>query len=256
MAQPATQHSTSVSTQQAEAKKNGAASDKASLFIVRNTWIRVPETTEKELTMIKYLSAHFATSSKQVLVAIAIFMTLVATPVMAHTGEGMTGGFLSGLAHPIFGWDHVVAMVAVGLWGAVLGSPAIWILPITFPLVMALGAALGIAGIPVPHIETGIALSGVVLGLLVAFLVRAPIAVAAAIVAVFAIFHGYAHGTELPDAANPFAYAIGFVIATGALHLIGILFGNFTRLSWGNWAIRAGGAVIALVGAAFLAGVA
>jgi urease accessory protein len=179
-----------------------------------------------------------------------------ASPVFAHTGEGMAGGFLSGLTHPIFGWDHVVAMVAVGLWGAVLGSPAIWILPITFPLVMAFGAALGVAGIPVPFIETGIALSGVVLGLLVALMVRTPIAIAAVLVAIFAIFHGYAHGTELPEAANPFAYAIGFVIATGALHLIGIVFGTLTGQAWGKWAIRAGGAVIALVGAAFLTGIA
>jgi urease accessory protein len=180
----------------------------------------------------------------------------IASPAFAHTGEGMAGGFLSGLTHPIFGWDHVVAMVAVGLWGAVLGSPAIWILPITFPLVMAFGAALGVAGVPVPFIEAGIALSGVVLGLLVALMVRAPIAIAAVLVAIFAIFHGYAHGTELPEAANPFAYAIGFVIATGALHLIGILFGTLTGRAWGKWTIRAGGAVIALVGAAFLTGVA
>ncbi len=186
----------------------------------------------------------------------AVLFACLATPALAHTGEGMAGGFLSGLMHPIFGWDHVVAMVAVGLWGAVLGNPAIWILPITFPLVMAVGAALGIAGIPVPYIEAGIALSGVVLGLLVVFLVRAPIAVAALVVAVFAIFHGYAHGTELPEAANPFAYAIGFVIATGFLHLVGILFGNLMKVSWGSYAVRAGGAAIALVGAAFLAGVA
>jgi urease accessory protein len=181
---------------------------------------------------------------------------VAASPAFAHTGEGMAGGFLSGLMHPIFGWDHVVAMVAVGLWGAVLGSPAIWILPITFPLVMAIGAALGIAGIPVPFIEAGIALSGIVLGLLVMFLVRAPIVVAGVLVAFFAIFHGYAHGTELPDAANPFAYAIGFVIATGLLHVVGIVFGTLNGLAWGKTAIRAGGAAIALVGTAFLTGIA
>ncbi|MEQ8308175.1 MAG: HupE/UreJ family protein [Hoeflea sp.] len=179
---------------------------------------------------------------------------MTASPALAHTGEGMTGGFLSGLMHPIFGWDHVVAMVAVGLWGAVLGSPAIWILPITFPLIMALGAALGIAGITVPFIEVGIALSGVVLGLLVLFLVRAPVAVAGVIVAFFAIFHGYAHGTELPAAANPYAYAVGFVIATGILHAVGIAFGGLNGQPWGKMAIRAGGAVIALVGGAFLTG--
>ena len=174
----------------------------------------------------------------------------------AHSGEGISGGFLSGLAHPVFGWDHVVAMVAVGLWGAVLGKPAIWILPIVFPLVMAVGAAMGVAGVPVPFIETGIALSGVVLGLLIVFMIKAPMVIAAILVGLFAIFHGHAHGTELPDAANPIAYAVGFVIATGLLHLAGILFGTLMASDVGKWAVRAGGAVIALVGAAFLFGIA
>ena len=174
----------------------------------------------------------------------------------AHSGEGISGGFLSGLAHPVFGWDHVVAMVAVGLWGAVLGKPAIWILPIVFPLVMAVGAAMGVAGFPVPFIETGIALSGVVLGLLIVFMIKAPMVIAAILVGLFAIFHGHAHGTELPDAANPIAYAVGFVIATGLLHLAGILFGTLMASDVGKWAVRAGGAVIALVGAAFLFGIA
>jgi urease accessory protein len=185
-----------------------------------------------------------------------IFLTSSTLPTLAHTGEGISGGFLSGLTHPIFGWDHVVAMVAVGLWGAVLGRPAIWILPIVFPLVMAFGAALGVAGVPVPYIETGIALSGVVLGLLIVFLIKAPIPVAAVLVGLFAIFHGHAHGTELPEAANPIAYAVGFVIATGLLHLAGILFGTLMGSEIGKWAVRAGGAIIALVGAAFLVGVA
>ncbi|WP_420406695.1 HupE/UreJ family protein [Hoeflea sp.] len=209
----------------------------------------------RQINRISGFSAGKASPARTALVALAASL-LAASPALAHTGEGVTGGFLSGLMHPIFGWDHVVAMVAVGLWGAVLGSPAIWILPITFPLVMALGAALGIAGVTVPFIEAGIALSGVVLGLLVLFLVRAPVAVAGVIVAFFAIFHGYAHGTELPDAANPFAYAVGFVIATGLLHAVGIAFGALNGQSWGKMAIRAGGAVIALVGGAFLAGLA
>ena len=188
-----------------------------------------------------------------------LIITLLAvanTSAFAHTGEGLTGGFVSGLTHPIFGWDHVVAMVAVGLWGAVLGRPAIWILPIVFPLVMAFGAALGVAGIPVPFIEAGIALSGVVLGLLIVFFVKTPMVIAAVLVGLFAIFHGHAHGTELPEAANPIAYAIGFVIATGLLHLFGILFGTLMASEAGKWAVRAGGAVIALVGAAFLVGIA
>ncbi len=191
------------------------------------------------------------------IVSFSLLILLQSAPVaMAHTGHGVAGGFLSGLTHPIFGWDHVVAMVAVGLWGAVLGSPAIWILPIVFPLVMALGAALGIVGINVPFIEAGIALSGVVLGLLIVFMVKAPMAVAAVVVGLFAIFHGHAHGTELPDAANPVAYAVGFVIATGLLHVSGILFGKLTANEAGWFAVRAGGGVIALVGAAFLFGIA
>jgi urease accessory protein len=177
-----------------------------------------------------------------------------ATSAAAHTGEGMTGGFISGFTHPIFGWDHVVAMVAVGLWGAFLGKPAIWVLPIAFPMVMAFGGALGILGVPVPGIETGIALSGLILGLLVAFAIRLPLSVAAVIVGLFGLFHGHAHGTELPSAANPFAYAIGFVVATGMLHLAGIAIGFLTTIPYGQYVVRVGGGVIALVGAAFLFG--
>jgi urease accessory protein len=174
----------------------------------------------------------------------------------AHTGEGINTGFASGFWHPILGWDHVVAMVAVGLWGAFLGAPAIWVLPVVFPLVMALGGALGVAGVPIPAIETGIALSGVVLGLLIVFAVRAPIWVAAVIVGLFAIFHGHAHGTELPEAFSPYGYAVGFVVGTGLLHLVGIGLGLLTRSETGRMAARGLGGVIALVGAAFLFGVA
>ena len=187
------------------------------------------------------------------LAAVAI---LAATAAQAHAVHGAGGGFLSGFTHPFFGFDHVVAMVAVGLWGAFLGAPAIWLLPVVFPVVMALGGALGVAGVPLPAVETGIALSGVVLGLLVALAVRAPLWVAAVIVGLFAIFHGHAHGTELPAAANPYAYAAGFVIGTGLLHLAGIAIGTLTSTPAGTWTVRAAGAVIAAVGAAFLAGVA
>jgi len=144
----------------------------------------------------------------------------------------------------------------VGLWGAFLGKPAIYILPVVFPLVMAVGGALGVLGVPIPAVETGIALSGVVLGLLIAFAVRAPLWVAGVIVGVFAIFHGHAHGTELPDAANPFAYGIGFVIGTGLLHLGGIALGLLVGSAAGRIVVRAAGALIAAVGAAFLFGVA
>jgi urease accessory protein len=189
--------------------------------------------------------------------SLALTVLLVSTlPALAHTGEGLTGGFLSGVTHPLFGPDHVVAMIAVGLWGAILGAPALWVLPLVFPLVMAFGGALGVLGIPVPSVEIGIAASGLVLGLLVALWVRAPIWIAAVIVGVFAIFHGHAHGTELPDAANPFAYAIGFVLATGALHMVGIALGALHKVPKGDYAIRAAGVVIALAGGAYLTGLA
>lgn len=183
-----------------------------------------------------------------------LLLATVAGSAVAHTGEGLSGGFASGFAHPLLGWDHVAAMVAVGLWGAFLGSPAIWILPVVFPLVMALGGAMGVAGIPVPAVETGIAASALVLGLMVLFSVRPPIAVAAILVGAFAIFHGHAHGTELPDAANAVAYSVGFVIATGLLHLAGIALGGLVRWPAGRWLVRACGGGIALAGVGFLTG--
>lgn len=196
---------------------------------------------------------HQATA---VLLAITLAFLVTAVPALAHTGEGYGGGFIAGFAHPILGWDHVAAMVAVGLWGAFLGAPAIWILPVVFPLVMAFGAVAGIAGIPVPAVETGIALSAVVLGLMIVFAVKPPIWAAALIVGAFAIFHGYAHGTELPATANAFAYAIGFVISTGLLHLIGIGFGLLVRWPAGRVAVRSAGGLISLAGIAFLTGIA
>ncbi|MDX1346168.1 MAG: HupE/UreJ family protein [Sedimenticolaceae bacterium] len=183
-------------------------------------------------------------------------LLLAATDVSAHSSEGLAGGFLSGLLHPVAGPDHVIAMVAVGLWGAFLGRPAIWLLPIVFPMVMAFGGALGVAGVPVPAVETGIAVSAIVLGAMVAFAARPPIWVAAVIVGAFAIFHGHAHGTELPGAANPIAYSLGFVIATGLLHLCGIAFGALAKWPAGKVAVRAGGGLIALGGFAFLFGLA
>jgi len=184
-----------------------------------------------------------------------IVLLVYAGTANAHTGTGITGGFTSGLMHPVLGWDHVVAMVAVGLWGAFLGYPAIWVLPVVFPLVMAFGGALGVMGIPIPAVETGIAASAIVLGAMVAFAVRPPIWVAAVIVGSFAVFHGHAHGTELPGSANPLAFSLGFVIATGVLHLSGIAFGLLARWPAGKVAVRAGGAVILLAGVGFLTGI-
>jgi len=182
-----------------------------------------------------------------------VTMLATATAAAAHTG-GIQGGFASGFFHPVLGWDHVAAMVAVGIWGAFLGRPAIFLLPILFPIVMAFGAALGIAGVPISNIETGIALSSIVLGLLVLFGIRTPLWVAALVVGIFAICHGYAHGVELPESLNPFAYAIGFIVSTGLLHLCGIGIGFLLGVKGGNYIVRGFGALIASVGAAFLVG--
>lgn len=190
----------------------------------------------------------------QFVFAFTFVCLFTAFPALAHSSDGYGGGFVAGFTHPILGWDHVAAMVAVGLWGAFLGAPAIWILPVVFPLVMALGAVAGILGIPVPAIETGIALSAVVLGLMIVFAMKPPIWLAAIIVGSFAIFHGYAHGTELPASVNAFAYAVGFVISTGLLHLIGIAFGLLVKWPAGRAAVRGAGALISLAGVAFLTG--
>jgi len=183
-----------------------------------------------------------------------VALVIAAGPVLAHTDGGSAGGFATGFLHPILGWDHVAAMVAVGLWGAFLGLPAIWLLPVTFPLVMALGGAAGAAGLPLPAVETGIAVSALAIGLAVAFAARPPLWVAALIVAVFAVFHGHAHGAEMPGAINPLAYAAGFVVGTGLLHLAGIGFGLLTRTAAGTVAVRAAGGAIAVAGAGFLTG--
>jgi urease accessory protein len=184
----------------------------------------------------------------------AIVFIALTTPAFAHSGAGAVGGFLGGFFHPLFGPDHIVAMVAVGLWGAFLGAPAIWLLPIVFPMVMAAGGVLGILGVSIPWVETGIALSAIVLGLMVALAARPPLIVAAMLVGVFAIFHGHAHGTELPAAADAVAFSFGFVMATGLLHLAGIAFGLLARWPAGRVAVRAAGGVIALSGFAFLGG--
>ena len=188
--------------------------------------------------------------------AIVLALLACTAPACAHVETGVAGGLTSGLLHPVLGPDHLVAMVAVGLWGAQLGAPAIWLLPIVFPVVMAMGGLLGIAGLPMPFIEVGIAMSGVLLGLAIALRFRAGLVVTAVLVGVFALFHGHAHGTELPSAANALAYGIGFVIATGLLHLTGILLGVAVRWPVGERLVRACGALIAGIGAYYLASVA
>ena len=175
-------------------------------------------------------------------------------PAQAHEIKAVAEGFSSGFFHPFNGPDHMAAMVAVGLWAAFLGAPALWLLPITFPLVMAFGGVLGILGMAMPYVEAGIALSAIVLGGMVALALRPPIWVAGIIVGLFAIFHGHAHGTELANAENALAYSSGFVVATGLLHILGILFGLLAAFPSGLMAVRGGGVFIALVGMVFLIG--
>lgn len=181
----------------------------------------------------------------------ALIALLAFVPAYAHTGS-LADGFLGGLAHPVFGPDHVIAMVAVGLWGAFLGSPAIYLLPVVFPLVMAGGGVLGILGAPLPGTEIGIAISAIVLGALVATAARPPLWLAVVIVGAFAVFHGHAHGVELPAGADAVAYSAGFVIATGLLHLAGVAFGLLARWPAGMAAVRTAGALIVCAGAVFL----
>jgi urease accessory protein len=138
------------------------------------------------------------------------------------------------------------------MWGAQLGAPAIWVLPVTFPLVMAFGGVLGAIGLPIPGIEIGIAISAVVLGGMVAFAARPPLWVAAVLVGLFAIFHGYAHGAELPESANAIAFSVGFVVATGLLHALGILIGVMHRWPAGARVLQGGGGLVALGGVYFL----
>lgn len=173
---------------------------------------------------------------------------------LAHVQPGQAGGLLSGLTHPVSGLDHVLAMMAVGLWGAQLGAPALWTLPLAFPIVMALGGMLGLLGVALPGVEAGIASSAVVLGALVLGQIRLAPAVALAVVACFALFHGHAHGTELAPGQNAVLYSLGFVVATGLLHGVGIGIGIIHRWETGRMALRGAGALVMAGGLYFLAG--
>ena len=185
-------------------------------------------------------------------VVLLLALVLGGSPAAAHVESGEASGFLTGVRHPVSGLDHVLAMIAVGLWGAQLGAPALWLLPVTFPMLMAMGGVLGLLGVPLPGIEVGIAASAILLGLAVMSALRPPLALAVVLVAGFAIFHGHAHGTELPPGDNALLYSMGFVIATGCLHAVGIALGLIHRWPWGQTLLRAAGAVIALAGIVFL----
>jgi urease accessory protein len=187
--------------------------------------------------------------------AAIVIATLVPTAAFAHPGGGDAYNFVHGFAHPFGGLDHVLAMITVGLFAYQLGGRALWLVPASFVLAMAAGGALGLAGIPVPFVEVGIAASVLVLGAIVAFGVKAPVAVAMALVAAFAVFHGHAHGAEMPAGGSIAAYAAGFVLATALLHAagvtLGLLIGRFSE-AYGRLGFRLSGGLVALAGGAIL----
>lgn len=189
---------------------------------------------------------------------ISAALALAPTAAFAHYGAGAAGGFVPGFSHPLGGVDHLLAMFTVGLFAFQLGGRALWAVPATFVAVMGLGGVLGATGIALPQTELGIALSVVALGALVAARVRQPVAVAMALTAAFAVFHGHAHGSEMPEGASAAAYGAGFMLATAVLHGAGLGLGYIAdRIgrSYGGLALRAGGGAVAAAGIAILAGV-
>src|SRR5262245_64004983 len=181
-------------------------------------------------------------------------LTLIPAVAFAHTGAGDAHGFAWGFAHPFGGLDHVLAMVTVGILAWQLGGRALALVPATFILVMAAGAALGMARLPLPLVEIGIAVSVIVLGGMVAFTRKAPIAIAVGLVGLFALFHGHAHGTEM--ALNAGTYAAGFILATALLHVAGIALGcAMGRIAENRAAYRLGGSLVALAGLVLLSNV-
>ena len=172
----------------------------------------------------------------------------------AHPGHPDAFGFNDGFAHPFSGLDHLLAMLAVGLWAAQNKRSALWLLLLAFPLMMVAGALLAFAGVALPGVETGIAASVAVLGLLIAFAIRMPLWASATVVSVFAVFHGYAHGSELPHGASALWYGVGFVAATALLHLSGLTIGLVARQKMASQAVRVGGIAIAAVGGYLLSG--
>lgn len=198
-----------------------------------------------------------ATDKKsQSLVLLGGLLALCLMPSMAHAhiGMGETSGFFHGFLHPVTGLDHMLAMVAVGLWAAQQGGRNLWIVPLSFVTAMVFGGLLGMAGLPIPMIEPGIAASVLVLGLLVAFALRPPLLFCGILVGLFAILHGHAHGTEMPEAVTGLSYGMGFVLATATLHGLGIFFGLYARKIPVPHFLRYAGGAIAACGLVLLVG--
>jgi urease accessory protein len=192
---------------------------------------------------------------KRFLQLVLLALILAPSAAFAHTGIGSTSGIVHGFMHPFSGLDHQLAMILVGIFAYQLGGRALWLVPLTFVSVMALGGFLGVMGVPIPLVEVGIALSVIVLGAIIAFGLRAPIVVAMAAVGFFAIFHGHAHGSEMPLDASGFEYGIGFMLATAALHAVGIGVGfliGMTSKTLGKNVYRVAGSVASLAGVLLL----
>jgi urease accessory protein len=183
---------------------------------------------------------------------VAIATAASSTAAFAHAGDHSHMGFTEGLLHPFSGLDHVLAMIAVGLWASQLGGRALWLLPLTFPMVMAAGAAVGVSGVALPWIEIGIAGSVMVLGGAVALALRPSLAVSIPLIGAFALLHGYSHGVELPANASALSYGAGFIAATLVLHAIGITLGFAAARIPVRFAARAAGGAIACIGLALL----
>ncbi len=184
--------------------------------------------------------------------ALAAGLVLLPAAALAHTGHTAVSGLAAGLAHPLAGWDHLLAMLAVGLWAGQLGGRAAWSLPLAFVVLMLAGGALGMAAWGLPLAETGILASLVVLGLLVAGALRLPLQLGLPLVGLFAVFHGVAHGGEIPALASGAAYSTGFALSTAALHFAGIGTAVALKRVRGGLALRAAGAGVALGGVALL----
>ncbi len=186
---------------------------------------------------------------KKVLLAISYLLLFPAFAYGHEIGGSAGGGFFSGLLHPVLGLDHFLAMVSVGSLSAQIGGKAIWTVPTTFVSVMLVGGILGMVGVPLISVELGIAFSVFALGVALAAGKNVPVVSSMIFVAVFALFHGHAHGSEMPIAAYPALYALGFVVGTGGIHVLGVLFGLATgKLPKGPILLRVVGAAIAAVG--------
>lgn len=197
---------------------------------------------------------HNSSFNLKLICGLALF-ALTPFLAQAHIVPGEANGFTSGLNHPLHGLDHILAMVAVGLWAVQLGGRSLWLVPATFVSLMTVGGTLGMLGVHVPMVEAGILVSVLTFGILIAAKARLPLILSMVVVGIFAIFHGHAHGTEIPMATSGLTYALGFVLATAALHACGIGLGMLAQKRRSLPALRFAGAGIAMAGICMWLGV-